>query len=295
VREISQGNKYTVCQMWEDHVAYAGVIQRRRYNRRSRVLTLHSAELRAAYLNARMLYGVGADTSPGVVLAVSGKSHSGAARAVLSTAMPNFDWELPIDLPSDGSGGFSASWEYDERLMVEDHLDQIEKDGCEIDFRPYLDGSGYLRWEARVATQITSGTATAVEDLVVDVDVETDYSRQVTGVLGLGKDGAQEIAEYPPGGTPFSVRDVWVNFGDIDGGRLQNAVDATFAERIAETDQWSFPLRVHPGGPEFAAPGRLLNLTIAGDEFIPDGTHEKRVIGLRGDMGFTVVPEVQDA
>ena len=302
IDELSTGNKYTFAHMWGDHVSFAGVIQDRDYTLDDNRLVIQSLELRSAYMDSRMLFGVGADTSAdgGVVLAVSSKSHSGAARAVIEKALPDFDWELPIDLPADGSGSFSASWEFMERLNWEDHLKQIEADGCEIDFRPYVDGSGYLRWETRVDTKVTTGTVTelaakAPGSRVAGLRVRDNYSRQVTGVLGFGKTGQPAGHGYPGGGTPISVRDVWVDYGDIDSARTQGAVDTEFDQRVSATRQWSFGLNTFPDGPEVAAPGRLMNLWVYGDPFIADGKHAVRVISVRGDTSFNVRVEAQSA
>jgi hypothetical protein len=304
IEELSTGNKYTIAQCWGDHVSFAGVIQDRDYSFDDQRLTVTSTELRSAYMDSRMLFGVGSNPSgstTAVVLTVTSKSHSGAARAVISAAMPSSDWNLPIDLPSDGSGSFSAAWQYEERLNWQDHLVQIEQDGSEIDFRPYIDGSGYLRWETRVASAITSGAATdlaakAPGSRVTGLRVRDNYSRQVTGVRGYGKPGTvPKWQEYPPGGTPVSVRDVWVNFGDIPSNRLQAAVDAEFYPRVAATRQWSFGLNVFPMGPELAAPGRLLNLALYGDPFIADGKYATRVVSVRGDLSFNVRVEAQNA
>lgn len=302
IDELSTGNKYTFAQCWGEHVSFAGVIQDRVYEFDTNRLVISSTELRSAYMDSRLLYGVGSDTTAdgGVVLAVSSKSQSGAARAVIdkATTLNGASWELPIDLPADGSGSFTASWEYEERLNWEDHIRQIEKDGCEVDFRPYLDG-GYLRWETRVSSAVTSGSATdlaakAPGSRVAGLRVRDNYSRQVTGVRGYGKDGAVKFAEYG-GTTPISVRDVWVNFNDIDEPRLQAAVDAEFNTRVTGTRQWSFGLNVWPMGPELAAPGRLLNLAVYGDPFIADGKHPTRVVSVRGDLGFNVRVEAQSA
>lgn len=305
VREITRGNKYTIAQLWGDHVAYAGVITNRKYDAASRKLTLQSTELRAAIMNQRMLFGV-LDYDPAAnVLVVSGRSYSAAVRAVLMKALGvSSEWALPIDIPADGAGGFSATWRKEETLMWEDHLAQIEADGCEIDFRPYLSG-GNLRWEARVQYTVTAGVPTdlaakAPGSVVLDLTVEDDYAKQLTGVLGFGKGQGQDkpFKFAPTGGSgavEIPVRDMKVTFPDIDDPtRLQAAVNAAYAARKDPVQQWSFGLHVWPSGPALADPGRLLNLWVYGDEFIPDGLHQKRVIALSGDLGFTVTPEVQD-
>ncbi|MGW9587503.1 hypothetical protein [Microbacterium sp. NPDC055455] len=308
VREFTKGNKYTITQEWDGVVCFAGVIQGRRYVKRSRVLQVRSAELRGAYLNDRMLFGVPEyEVNPsGTVLTVLGKSHAGAARAVLDAATnQNAEWAFPLDLPSDGSGGFSASWTYDDRLKVEDHLQQIEDDGAEVFLRPYK-SSGNLRWQAHVgAPALTIGTATtldvdASDSPILDLEVDDDYVKQMTGVLAFGEGGRTAISKFAPtvgtGATDMGVRDTWVSFPDITSeSRLQAAATATYNALKVPTSAWDFGLHVYPDGPAYALPGRLLTLSSLGDEFIPDGDHALRVVGLRGGVGFTVTPEVQVA
>lgn len=301
IRELSKGNKYTFCQMWGTHVSFAGVIQRRDWDDDARLLTIDSTELRAAYMNSRQLYGVPFYDPTAVLLQLVDNSHSAAARTVINTALPNSDWELPIDLPADGAGSFNATWFFNERLKWEDHLAQIEDDGCEIDFRPYLDGSGYLRWETRVADKITSGdpvdlAARAPGSRVTKLRVVDDYTKQATGLLAFGKGGASAPTRWAANGAdPISVRDTWVSFPDLDEDRLQGAVDALSITLGAATEQWSYRLNFWPDSPAIAAPGQLHNLWLYGNEFIPDGKHEKRVVGVRGDLGVNVSTEVQDA
>lgn len=306
--EYTRGNRYTITQQWGDYVAFAGVIQDGDYDDRKRTLTVNSMELRGAYFNNRMLYGVPAYNAAGgtaTILSVSG-THAVVTADVIDYATSlNSEWNFPLDLPSGGSGSFSASWLYNERLKVEDHLKQIEDDGCEIFLRPYIDGTD-LRWAVEVGTSvITYGSETTMDirgddSPVLNLKVRRDFIKQMTGVLAFGKGGTSAIARHAPtGGTGASemgVRDTWVTFSDIDDEtRLQAAADHTYNALSVPTVVWSFALHVFPDGPEVAAPGSLLGLVSSGNEFIPDGTHHQRVVALSGGLGTTVVPEVQDA
>jgi hypothetical protein len=307
VEELTLGNRYTITQEWAatDHVAYAGVIQRDVWDDKTRTVRLSSTELRGAYLNDRMMFGVDSYGGTSSVLTLASKSHAGAVRAVFD---PVFAIAyLPIDRPADGSGGFSADWKFDERLKIEDHLKQIEDDGCEVFLRPYKTG-GDLRWETLVGVpevEIGSETTFAIRgdsSPVLDLKVTRDVVRQMTGVLAFGEGGKSAISAYTEGGgiggpAEISVRDTWVNFPDItDAGRLQAASDHTFAALQFPTATWSFGLNIYPDGPEYAAPGSLLGATVAsGHERLSAGTNHLRVVALSGSMGTTVKPEVQNA
>lgn len=311
VRELKRPNKYAVCQIWGDStVAFTGVVGRSRFAQSKRALVIDSTELRAAYLNDRMLYGVNSFGGAGVtLLELTSVTHQEAVNEVIDMATPT-GWELPIDAATGSSGDFSATWTFDERMKVEDHLRQIEQDGCEIAFTGYLDENGWLRFRTDVAQKISIGEPTdlaadAPGSRVIDLDIDEDGTKQMTGVLGFGRGGASGLrawagwdaeieAEFGP--MPVSVRDTWVNFPDItDQARLQAAVDATFRKLLAPTVQWSCALNIWGMGPAFAAPGHLLNMWVYGSEVVEDGLHEQRVIAVRGDAGLEVTPELQDA
>lgn len=307
IREIARGNKYTIVQRWDSEVAYAGVITNRRFTDATSRLVLNHAELRASLLGVRLPHGVNEYNPAAGQRTVTNRSHAGALRAVLSWATKNNavpGWELPIDLPADVAGSFSATWREEEGLTTNDIIEQLEDDGAETDLRPYMDPNGYLRYQARAATQITSGEAfplavRAPGSIVMGLETVEDYTAQMTGVLGFGNGTGQDrLWKYAPttgdGIGDLPVRDIRVNFPDINNAdRLQSAVNAEFALRRLPVDQWSFSLFIGGKGPSFTVPGRLLDMHVWGSDFIPDGYHQKRVIALAGDMSMVVKPEVQ--
>lgn len=304
-RETTKGNKYVIVQRWGTHIAYAGVLTSPEYDRDSHTVTVDSVELRAAYMDARMLYGVFNYDPDGIALSVSGKSWAGAVRACLEIATTDYwgdFWVLPVDLPADASGSFSAEWRHDERLTLEDHLSQIEADGCEVFFRPYLDDDDLLRWDTHVQSKVSIGTATEIDADAADspmfgLKFRRDYTREMTGILAFGKGGTgAEAYGYTPGdgAGEISVRDTWVNFPDLTGSRLIAATQALDYLAYPIT-QWSFGASVFPDGPAPYAPGRLIEIDIQEDVYIPNGPHEMRSVAVRGDAGTMVRVEVQSA
>lgn len=302
-QESSKGNKYTLVQRWGTHVAYAGVIGTPDYDEDTQTMIVESMELRAAYMDARMTFGVFSYVPGEAAVTITGKSHSGAARAVINAAVfnnPSY-WHLPIDLPADGAGLYSAAPLKNERLTWEDLLSQIEADGCEIYFRPYLTG-GALRWETIVQTKVTIGTATATDyndpaKPLRGLRVRKDYTREMTGILAFGKGGTDATAYgYSPGdgAAEISVRDTWVSFPDLDGDRVPSATQA-LDYMAFPIEQWSVGASVWPDGPAKYAPGRRHDITIAGSPYLPDDMYEKRVVAVRGDAGTFVGVELQDA
>lgn len=307
INELTRGNKYTIVQRWGKHVAYAGVIRDEGAPENSPVLPLRSKELRSALFGARLPHGVNEYTPGGVVLAVTNKSRAGALRAVLDKGTKGGTvpgWELPIDLPADSAGSFTAEWLYEEGLTVEDVFGQIEDDGVETDLAPYLTSTDYLRYEARVELTMTTGSpfllpARAPGSIVTNLEPRRDVDVQRTGVLAFGNGTGQDrLWAFAPqtgdGIRDMPVQDVQVTFPDItDQGRLQSAANTEFNRRNYPIEQWGIELHIGGYGPSIADIGRVLHVHTFGSERLADGVHPLRCIGLSGDMSYKVTPEVQ--
>lgn len=307
VREITRGNKYTIVQRWGDHVSYAGVIRNRKFLDSGAALVLSSNELRSAILGTRYPYGVGEYNPALGALNVVGRSRTAALRAVLLAATKSnavAGWELPIDIPADAAGPFNASWRHEEKLSTEDLLSQIEADGVEIDFRPYIDANGYLRYEAVCQVQIARGVpfllpVNAPRSIVLGLTVEEDFVGQRTGILGFGKGRGQDTPwKYAPttgdGIGDLPVMDSDESFPDLtDETRLQSATDALFTRKNKSTEQWDYSLYIAATGVAMTTPGAIHDLHVFGNDFINDGSHPQRVISLSGDLSDVVKPGVQ--
>lgn len=310
--EWTTPNKYIITQEWAptDHVVFAGVIQQDDWDDAAETCTVSAVELRGAYFNNRMLWELPSYNAAGgdsVVLSVTGRSRAAAVRAVLITAQ--FGGapiaQFPLDLPADASGSFSVSWKRNERLFVEDCLTQIEEDGCEVFLRPYR-SSGDLRFEVMVDSLIVYGTPTVVPvrgsgSPVRGLRVKRDGIEQMTGVGVFGEGGKAALMQYGPDPIPSSflipLRDVWVDRPDVsEAPRLTTIANRQYSVLQYPSAAWRFDLHVYPGGPEFTGVGRELTMTVpSGHPRLPAGDHPMRVTALRGDMGFFVTPEVEDA
>lgn len=312
-RELTRGNKYAIAQVWGSTVGYAGVLTDDDWDEESQTLVLQSKEMRAHFAPGRMAFGVNQYAPAGVALTITNRSHSGAVRAVLQAVQaPSSEWVMPIDLPADGAGTFSARWRFEETLTWENMLQQIEADGCEIAFRPYIAAGGQLRWQTIVAPKVSIGAATdlaarAPGSIVTGLRVKRSAATIATGVLAFGKGQGQDKPHaYAPstgsGATDEPVRDVKVTYQDIEvpagdtaaQARLQAAANKEYAARRYPVEQWSFGLHVYGLGPAIALPGASLRLWVHGSKRIADGPHLKRVVALAGDWGMGVKPEVQD-
>ena len=307
IREVARGNKYSISHRWGDHCAYAGVIQNRKWHEGSSILRVASNELRAAILGVRNPYGVNEYNPASGVLSVTNRSRAGAVRTILTAATKGgavTGWELPIDLTTDTAGSFTAAWRHEEKLTTEHLLSQVEDDGVETDLAPYITAAGYLRYEAKVALQIASGTpftlaARAPGSIVMDLNTEEDYVAQRTGLLGFGKGQGQDtISTFAPltgdGIGDLPVMDSNEVFPDISNAtRLQSATNTSFSRRQQPVEQWDYSLYIGGVGPAMTAPGAIHDMHVYGSDFIEDGSHPQRVISLSGGLSYVVKPGVQ--
>lgn len=307
IRELARGNKYSISHRWGTHVAYAGVIQNRRFVESTSALTIQSNELRRALLGVRYPHGVNEYNAASGVLNIVNRSRAATVRAILLAATKSnavAGWELPLDLPADASGTFNAAWRHEEKLRTEHLLSQVEDDGVEIDFRPYLDANGYLRYETRVAVQIASGTpfllaARAPGSIVMGLNTEEDYVAQRTGLLGFGKGQGQDaISTFAPltgdGIGDLPVMDSDEVFPDVSNPtRLQAATNTAYSRLHDPVEQWDYQLFIGGVGPAMATPGAIHDMHIFGSDFIEDGSHQQRVISLSGGLSYVVKPGVQ--
>lgn len=305
IRDLLKPTARTLVVKWGTHVAFAGMVTDTSYARDTGVVTANVTEIRTLFVK-RMTGGVNQYGSAWN-FSYSGRSAAGAARAILTRAMaPSSEWELPIDLPANGSGSLSRQVDFYETMTISDLLQEVEdQSGTTVDFRPYL-ASGVLRWEARtVGASQTFGVSdlpvSPAESRVTGLTVKMNGTKQVTGVLALGNGtGEDMITAYAPtggsGATEIPVRDEKREAKDLKTtSGLQRFADAEYAKWSHVREQMSFKVRL--GGdltPIDVQPGRLLRMDVRRDPWLPDGVRQQRVIALAGDMGLGVTPEVDD-
>lgn len=312
-RQLSEPNAASLAVCWDDACLYAGAVIDVGYARSSGVLTLGHNEGIREILRNRTTFGVGAISGigPGYGsgdLVVSGRSAAGAVRAILQRGAGQWGglWALPIDLPPDGAGPISFTWRRWDFHMIDELLEQVEALGYEIDFRPYLTAAGALRYQTVVSSKITAGTlefvATAEKTPVTGLKVKRDGSKQLTGVFMLGKGTEDKMLKGGAGNFPgptIPVRDAVRSqkaVADVD--RLNEMAAADLAAHRYPVEQWDFSLVAETDDGEALdvgalIPGVTIRMLTSGDEFIPDGVHEMRMVAVGGDMTRTLKPEVQ--
>lgn len=301
-RLISEPNGVSFAVVWGSHVEFAGPVQAVDYSRDTRSMTVRAKELRPLF-SQRLTFGV-LNYGQGD-LTVSNRSLSGAARAVLARAMQWGElWELPVDLPADGSGTFSAEWKNYQCLTIEDLLQQIEKAGTEIDFRPYLTSAGALRYETRLGNPIkgaqTDLPVSTKKSRVIGLTVQRDGTNQLSGVFygGNGSEADMLTASgFGAAGPRIPVRDAFRSAKDVtDPTRLQVLAQENLRQYRSPLEQWSFSVKIGGGiTPDKVQVGQVLKMSVYGDSFIPDGEYVHRVIGVSGGTDMNLALEVQPA
>lgn len=293
------GNSTFFSLRWGTAVLGAWKLEDWDYSDDAGTVTVTGVELRneAAW---RMTYGVSVYTSG--TLTVTNRSHSGAVRAILSRFMQwSAEWKYPIDLPADGSGAFTATWEFWKKFTIADLLTQVEDEGYEVFFRPYLTAARQLRFQTIVAQKVSVSTSyfhlQAADSPLSGVRYKKSAAEQLTGLQGIGSGTGQDQPVAWAGGGPYliPIRDAKREFPDLEGARLQAATNAAFAAVRNPLVQWtvgSFTASdEYP--PSHAVAGRGWQLESKGHRVFPDGTHNLRVIAVSGSFSNVISTEVQ--
>lgn len=281
-------------------VAAAGVMLTPKYDLSAGTVSVQTVDVRE-FLRQRL--GLGVDQwGPSWNLTVTGRSLSGAARAIIRRGVAEGGpfWNLPVDLPPDGSGSFTRTWPFYGFATLDDMLREVEAEGAEVFFDPYLTG-GSLRWAARVGSPIVGAsfdlTVTAPGSRVVGLTVTEDGSKQLTGVIyaGNGMDADKVTAYAGSGPYDIPIRDAYRSMIDVrDPAQLGRIAAAELARYRNPLVQWSFSVQLDDTvRAEHVKPGRLLRMDVRRDDWIPDGVYTQRVIGASGGTGNRVSVEVQ--
>ncbi|MEW2011465.1 hypothetical protein AB0300_18550 [Microbacterium sp. NPDC078814] len=285
---------------WGDHIESATFNRVPEYDMSAGTFKVTGRGIRA-FANDRSTFGVNNYINGD--LTITNRTHSGAAARVMARLTQWApEWNLPVDLSADASGAYSRAVKRDEMVTGESLFQAIEEQGYEIGFRPYFTSTYSVRWQMLVQPQIAIGAAIDVplsveKPVATDVSVTDDSSKRLTGVFYVGRGhGEDTITAWAgsPNGRP--IRDAFRYAKDIrDQAALQAMSNAAFAAERFPVRQWS--LAVDAGddfSPMLAAPGRLLDMSVADDWWVADGTYRQRVVSVRGSYGsLTLRPEVQ--
>jgi len=293
-------NSTMLCLRWGTAVIGAWKLEDWDYDNDKGTVTVTGVEIRNE-ATFRLTYGVSVYTSG--TLTVTNRTRAGAVRAVLARFMQWApEWAYPIDLPADGSGSYSATWEFWRKYTIDDLLKQIESDGVEIVFRPYLTSGRQLRFETIVAVKVSVGTSyfhlQAEDSPLSGIKYKKSGAQQLTGLQGVGNGTGQdqEVAwAGNSGSSGIPIRDAKREFPDLTGARLQSATNAAFAAMKDPIVQWTVSSFTasdeYP--PSHAVVGRGWQLDSKGHRVLPDGPHNLRVIAASGSFSNVISTEVQ--
>lgn len=303
-RDLLQDNARMIAIVDEyDTVIAAGVILRTRYHRPTGRLIVQCVDIREVF-RQRLPYGVLVWNSAGS-LTVTDRTYAGVVRAALYRGMgsgENPAWELPINLPPDeGPGSFTKTWHYYDFTIIDDILRELEDEGVEIFFDPYL-SSGNLRFRTRVGKPYAGDSiielpVVAPESRVGDLEVTIDGAKRLTGVIyaGTGSEADTKVAGAGHGPYNIPIRDAFRSAKDVKStAQLQRIADADLAEHFDYIVQRSYTVRL--GDPVFAAqlkPGNFIRMDIQGDEWLADLRTTQRILSVSGGLDETVRVESQ--
>lgn len=300
IRRLFTPNSTLLSLRWgESDVVGAWKVEDWDYGQDDSTVVVTGVEIRNE-ANWRMTYGVSVYELG--TLTVTNRSHQGAVRAILARFMQwAAEWKYPIDLPADGAGTFTATWEFWKKLTIADLLTQIEDEGYEILFRPYLTAAKQLRYQVLVAPRVSVGTSyfhlQAEDSPLGGVHYKESGAEQITGGQGTGSGTGQDqpVAWAGAGSYPIPIRDAQKQFPDLEGARLQAATNAWVAENKDVQSQWT--VRTFTASEEHSAAdattGRGWQLESAGLRVFPNGRHGLRVIATSGSWANQIGVEVQ--
>jgi hypothetical protein len=287
-----------------DTVIAAGVILRTVYNRDTGAVTANWVDIRELF-RQRLPFGV-LSWGPSGTLNVEDRTYAGAVRAILYRGMGSGDqpaWDLPIALPPDeGPGSFTKKWNYYDVPIIDDMLREVEKEGIEIYFDPYIASNGHLRFATRVGRRIALGDpldlpATTPETRVSGLTVTIDGSKQLTGVfvVGTGTEADTKVAGAGHGPYDIPVRDARRAAKDVKSTtRLQRIADAALEDNFDYIVQRSYGVRLgSPVNAGHVKPGHLLRMDVQGDDWLADLRTTQRVLSVSGDLTENVKVESQ--
>lgn len=292
--------EYSVVLKCAGTLVSAGVILDAPFDEDTGDLTMQGKDLADVFWPARMTSGVNIKDQG--TLTITNRSYAGAVRAILIRATQwGATWPLPIDLPPDGAGTFSATWDWWEFRTIQELLDQVRKEGVQIHLQPYLTADRVLRYQTIVAPSISTGrvalSARVAKSPVTGLKYNRRGAKLITGaqVVGNGKGSGvlTAWAGVPVAGRP--IRDSYIAAGEItEQDRLQKIATETHKANKDPLREWALSIEAtDPLHPAKFLPGKVIDLSVFGSRVIPSAVHPLQVVSLSGNVtSRRVTPEV---
>lgn len=294
----------TLVVCWNGEPVYAGIIKNHVYDRDTGTLVVSHDEFRTVL--ARRLAQSGVPYLSSGSFSVAGKSKRGLIRAIVARYTirnPGDGFTFPVVLPADEAGGESRSWPFYEFATAEDMVSEIQNTdgGPDVYFRPRWSATNTLEWVLEIGAPALSGPTLewvldADESPAIGVKQKTSGDSTLTGVVGIGKGTEQDMVLGFAGGlNSFPVwLDATRSFKSVDNAAR---LDALAMGELRAVEQPTRQLSVSSAPASVALPnlrvGSTLRLFVPSDDFIEQGLHIGRVIGLSGGLGNTIGVETQ--
>lgn len=297
----------TLVLSWEDHAVYAGVIQGREYDRVTRRLTINHRDIWSLFpgwplatTNGRSV-NMGDHSLPGNGGTLSLASLAKHVMLAAQNAMPA-GRRMPIDTPPDAAGPHRLPLNGYGLPTVRDELQKLmdRNGGPDVDMQPFWDELGQLRYQMR-AGSLTAGSwewNTIAEDSGVNgLSYSDDASKVANRVFAIGEGQERDMklrtassgsATYPMLGREVSHK------SENDIGVLDSRADEYLRTYAAPTQQRKFTVPVD-GDPDVVALrlGGTARYWVDGDEFMPTGWYQDRVVQFSGDLSNSVALGLQ--
>lgn len=280
-------------QLWDGQPVYHGLVIDSDYTPHNGALTVKHNDVREL-ASARWLHGIGGWSQTWVFSGLSLRGIAQAVAKIIYTDPISAAWPLPVNVPTPEGGGASMVVHGFQLKTGEDLLSSIEETdgGPDLDFRPTLTGTSF-GWDFVAGTPYLSGPAfelhlQAQKSSLTDVKVTTIGAEKITGVHGVGE-GAEWDMIRGGAAAPVSAglaRDTKLTLKESNLATVNSRSAGFLESRLNTYQQWSFNVRIDETGidPAELRLGSIIRIESRGDEWIPEGWTDHRVLGFSGSL-----------
>lgn len=300
LRALSAPWEHLVELSLDDAPLFLGYVSGRDYARGTSSLTLQLADVWAMW-EMRAAWDRGAASIPkwkATANLTRAQHVTQAINRTLTTGPTSPSRSMPVTVPSINGGGGTVDVDHFgyQLEMVSDVLQVMLDDGLDVYFQPRRSG-GNSEWILRAGMDWATTTVhefyvTAQDTTVSAFSESVDGSRMANRSYRTGEGSEEDllIGSSVHSGSSFPLRERVASNTDITKVSRLNSLAAEDTRRFRlPTSQWSFQVRI-ADSPDV---GDTVRLYFDGDPIIPNGWHERRVVGVSGDVAEFVTVTVQ--
>lgn len=307
-------NTLAVC--WDDWPIYAGLIRRKRWNKRNKLLTLETVTV-DALMDDRFAFGVGAYAEGD--FEVVAKSLRASIAQILRhvttegpSPSPRHSRALPFLFSHEGEAGdFARMWEAKEWKTAADMIREVRQldGGPDLAFVPVYDDLQNLRWDVRVGNPRVDGVEIDMPLSVrnspaTEVEYIEDGEGMITGLFLPGEGGGDdrvfgEAGDFDIDDSPrvrplMTIRDaVKSKAATLDKTLLNSTAVGRLERDRFPTDQLQLAIT---GRARQLTLGTRLNTRDSGDEYMEPSSKTHYVVAVSHDTTrpHLLSPELQE-